>query len=107
MVYLEPPKTKNITIQKVSPEIHALFETLCDLESVEKKSMFESLLYHGLQRFLESRAQHLDCSVDIIESLEQSLEDVFHSTVMYCARYKALNDVPEDQRERVLARMSL
>ena len=105
-MYPEPPKTKNITITKVSPEIYALFDTLCDLEDIEKKSMFESLLYHGLQRYLESRAKHLDCSADILENLEQSIEDVFHSTVRHGAVYKSLNDVPLEQRDRVLAKMN-
>lgn len=92
----------SLVVPKLEIEYAELFKTLADLNDMDRKQLFKSLLHMGLKIYIESRSKLIDADHEVLESLDYAVERLFENTVMYCARYKALNDVPEDLRERVL-----
>ena len=102
MAYPEPPKTKNLMIRELSPQLKALFDTFVELEQVDPKTLFEGMLYDWCQKFMESRARAVDIDPELVEALEAGFEQCFRSTVLHRARYQSINAVPEHERDQVL-----
>lgn len=105
MAYPEPPKTKNLMIRELSPQLKALFDTFVELEQVDPKTLFEGMLYDWCQKFMESRARAVDIDPELFEALEEGVERCFRSTVLHRCLYKSVDIVPENEREQFLAKM--
>ncbi|MBU2985892.1 hypothetical protein KO528_11060 [Saccharophagus degradans] len=105
MSYPDPPKTKNLTIRELSPQLRALFDTFVELEQVDPKTLLEGMLYDWCQKFMESRAKEIDVDPEIFEALEEGIEQCFRSTVLHRCLYKPIDSVPEHERDQVLAKM--
>lgn len=105
MAYPEPPKTKNLMIRELSPQLKALFDTFVELEQVDPKTLFEGMLYDWCQKFMESRARSVDIDPELFEALEAGIEQCFRSSVLHRCLYKPIDSVPENEREQVLAKM--
>lgn len=105
MAYPDPPKTKNLIIRELSPQLRALFDTFVELERVDPKTLIEGMLFDWCQKFMESRAKDIDVDPEIFEALEAGFEQCFRSTVMHRARYQRIENVPVHERDQVLAKM--
>jgi hypothetical protein len=108
MAYPEPPKTKNITITKLRPELYNLYLALCEIESISREELFEAMLYDFTKKWMDvtERERGLEIDTEIMESLHHAVEEAFLNTVAFhSARYMPFERVPEDKRESVRAKM--
>ncbi|MAR91938.1 MAG: hypothetical protein CML06_13815 [Pseudomonadales bacterium] len=105
MAYPDPPKTKNLIIRELSPQLRALWDAFVEIEQIEPKTLFEGLLFDHCHKFMESRAREVDVDPELIEALEEGFQRCFRSTVLHRARYQRIENVPEHEREQVLKKM--
>jgi len=108
MAYPEPPKTKNLTITRLRPELHNLYVALCEIESISREELFEAMLFDFTKKWIDltERERGLEVDTEIMESLHHAIDECFINRIAFhSARYMDYDRVPVDLRDKVRAKM--
>lgn len=102
-------KYTNLYITKIRPEINNLFIALSEIENISRAELFEAMLYDFTKKWMDvvERERGLEIDNEVMETLHEAVEESFlNQTIIYSARYMQIDQVPDDQKEAVLKRMS-
>ncbi len=106
MAYPDPPKSKNLTVTHLRPELHNLFIALSEIEGCSRAELLEALLFPFVKNWIDQRERNLNTDKEVMESLHHAINEAFiNQTVKKNCRYILHTALPDDERKMAKDRM--